>query len=113
MNNSSRENPRATRNSSPNQRGKPFTPRKRGTRGARRAGPSGSNSSNSSSQEQGQEITDPAARQQMKQTMAMALITNPAVPLPFPLSILLGVTTLVYPSGTKNREESQEEPRKE
>ncbi|KAH7175847.1 hypothetical protein EDB81DRAFT_771218 [Dactylonectria macrodidyma] len=105
MNNSPNQNPRATRDSGPNQRGSAYKPRKRGTRGARRAGSSGSNAREP--QQQGKEIHDPAARQQMKQTIAMALITTPVLPLPFPLSMVLGLTTLVYPSGTKNRDESE------
>ncbi|KAH7019466.1 hypothetical protein EDB80DRAFT_203415 [Ilyonectria destructans] len=107
MNNSSRQNSNATRNSSPNPRNGAFKPRKRGTRGARRAGSPGNNSTanNSSAQQKGQDIKDPVARQQMKQTMAIALITTPVVPLPFPLSIILGLTTLIYPSDAKNRDE--------
>ncbi|KAH7157783.1 hypothetical protein B0J13DRAFT_617845 [Dactylonectria estremocensis] len=104
MNNSSNQNPRSTRDAGPNQRDTSYRPKKRGTRGARRAGSSGSNA-REPPQQQGQEIHDPAARQQMKQTMAMALITTPVLPLPFPLSMVLGLTTLVYPSGTKNKDE--------
>ena len=45
-----------------------------------------------------QTINDSAAHQQVKQTMAIGLMVNPAIPLPFPLYLLLGVTTLVYPN---------------
>lgn len=105
MNTTPRENTGTARNSIPSQRKKPFEPRRRGTRGAKRSGSSTDKqkASNIPTQE-GKEIHDPAARQQMKQSMAIALMTNPAIPLPFPLSTLLGITTLVYPSETKNRE---------
>ncbi|KPM39699.1 hypothetical protein AK830_g6874 [Neonectria ditissima] len=84
---------------------KPFVPRRRGTRGAKRSGSSTRRQqATSAPAEEGKEVHDPAARQQMKQTMAIALMTNPAIPLPFPLATLLGITTLVFPNETKNRE---------
>jgi hypothetical protein len=59
------------------------------------------NNTNSAPEQHAQEIHDPAARQQMKQTFAMALIANPATPLPFPLPIPLGLTTLIFPSQSR------------
>jgi hypothetical protein len=41
----------------------------------------------------------------MKQTMAIALMTNPAIPLPFPLAIPLGITMLAFPNGKEKEKE--------
>ncbi|KAJ4327531.1 hypothetical protein N0V84_002059 [Fusarium piperis] len=81
-------------------------PRRRGTRGGGRKINSNSPRTSTSSEGTAQTIHDPAARQQMKQTMAIALMTNPAIPLPFPLATILGVAMLTYP----NAKEKEKEP---
>ncbi|KAF4459695.1 hypothetical protein FALBO_13545 [Fusarium albosuccineum] len=99
MNQSQRTAPSSRGNS---QR-EPHKPRRRGTRGAGRR----INSRSPSSDDAGQTVHDPAARQQMKQTMAIGLMTNPAIPLPFPLALIMGITTLAYPNN-KAKENSEE-----
>ncbi|KAM6534824.1 hypothetical protein FALCPG4_004447 [Fusarium falciforme] len=81
-------------------------PRRRGTRGGGRTIHSNSPRASTSSEGTAQTVHDPAARQQMKQTMAIALMTNPAIPLPFPLAIPLGITMLAFPNGKEKPNES-------
>ncbi|KAM5346437.1 hypothetical protein ACJ41O_009442 [Fusarium nematophilum] len=84
---------------------KPRRSRRRGTRGSGRTISPKPGGTGASSGETAKAVLDPAARQQMKQTMAIALMTNPAIPLPFPLAIPLGVTMLAYQG--KKEEPSQ------
>lgn len=85
--------------------------RTRGTRGARRRGSSAANRARAQQEEEeGQTVNDPAARQQMKQTIAIEMMTTPVFLLPFPLQLVLGLTTLIFPQNAGQKREEAPAP---
>ncbi|RNJ57008.1 hypothetical protein D7B24_006532 [Verticillium nonalfalfae] len=57
-------------------------------------------STSSSANDQGKKPSDGAGAQ-MNQTLSIAMMTSPVNPVPFPLSIPLGIAMLLTPSGKK------------